>query len=572
MPDNQIQQAKPKLDALTALRFFAAAMIVFHHSADVFNLEGHTAVQRLALQEGVSFFYVLSGFILTYNYWGLQDFAAVKRFLWARIGRLWPSHIATCGLAICLAEQGFTHISWAVCGIIITNLLMVHAWIPFMEFYYSINPPSWSISDEFFFYICFVALIRPWRSGWFGKLFLGFTLVALCVGIAESIHDSSFQLPQGLGTQYLPYVSPLARLFEFTLGMSVAAAWRRQAKIATPQTVVATLVEVFLILLTVIYVVAIPSFLEAVMADAEHNALAIWLKKCGGAPIFALLIYVVAFQKGAISRLLTHKALVWLGEISYSIYLVHNILLLYAAHRVLEQDLLQANLSLAFALYLTLVMLTAHLNFEFVESPFRKVFRKIADGPGKEPAFSLARLRQVFLILKAHLSSWTKLKRGVIIAECLLLFVLFNASFSYIRSAQSRFHWQQISGIEGATFSDKVCLEKAYLGSANDGIKLKLNWRSLTNQNLDYVVELDAVDANGRSLYFWAYSMDAYYGFAFSGNTWKDSTYLSAKSIKNATSLRLRLSYAKSRGMILPAKQGNNVRSCLIVPIPHGAL
>jgi peptidoglycan/LPS O-acetylase OafA/YrhL len=58
--------SKPqKLDALTSLRFFAAAMIVVHHGHRVFGSMG--LAESLPLDQGVSFFFVLSGFILAYN-------------------------------------------------------------------------------------------------------------------------------------------------------------------------------------------------------------------------------------------------------------------------------------------------------------------------------------------------------------------------------------------------------------------------------------------------------------------------------------------------------------------------
>jgi len=58
-----------KLDQLTALRFFAALMIVVHHLVGVFGIKDI----GVNWGQGVSFFFVLSGFILTYVYPSLES-------------------------------------------------------------------------------------------------------------------------------------------------------------------------------------------------------------------------------------------------------------------------------------------------------------------------------------------------------------------------------------------------------------------------------------------------------------------------------------------------------------------
>ena len=81
-----------KLDALTSLRFFAAMAIVIEHTKDAFHVTAwiHSPIPY---DYGVSFFFVLSGFILTYNYREIGDFAACRRFYVARFARIWPLHV-----------------------------------------------------------------------------------------------------------------------------------------------------------------------------------------------------------------------------------------------------------------------------------------------------------------------------------------------------------------------------------------------------------------------------------------------------------------------------------------------
>ncbi len=77
-----------KLDQLTSLRFFAAMVIVFHHATNSFGIRPI----GVNLGQGVSFFFVLSGFILYYVYPKLATWPNIRQFWRARIARLWPAY------------------------------------------------------------------------------------------------------------------------------------------------------------------------------------------------------------------------------------------------------------------------------------------------------------------------------------------------------------------------------------------------------------------------------------------------------------------------------------------------
>src|SRR5579883_1495570 len=97
------QLAKPKLPALTSLRFLAALLVVVGHAlgfTSIFHLDPQGYfVRKVVYAQAISFFYVLSGFILAYNYADMKGLAQTRQFLWARVGRIWPSHLSTAFLA-----------------------------------------------------------------------------------------------------------------------------------------------------------------------------------------------------------------------------------------------------------------------------------------------------------------------------------------------------------------------------------------------------------------------------------------------------------------------------------------
>ncbi len=95
-------------------------MVISNHECPKWVWEGFSA--------GVSFFYVLSGFILYYNYVDLTD----RGFFWvARFARIWPVHIFTLVLIFCVLPFNWLdgHASWEIT--LPANILLLHAWLPF---------------------------------------------------------------------------------------------------------------------------------------------------------------------------------------------------------------------------------------------------------------------------------------------------------------------------------------------------------------------------------------------------------------------------------------------------------
>lgn len=88
---------KTQLRALTGLRFIAAFAIVIHHSRGLFFTP--EALAPYPLDIGVSLFFVLSGFILTYVHPKLPTRHDIYRFYIARFARIWPVHLASLALA-----------------------------------------------------------------------------------------------------------------------------------------------------------------------------------------------------------------------------------------------------------------------------------------------------------------------------------------------------------------------------------------------------------------------------------------------------------------------------------------
>jgi len=332
-----VDRAAPvaQLDALTGSRFVAAGAILILHGQAL----GYLLPPWLDLAQAVSYFFVLSGFILGYRYPELADRRAIGRFYWARFARVWPVHAFCVVVGVATVPAVFWEstdaIVWAILPL---QVLLVNAWIPFERFVWGFNAPAWSISVEWFFYAFFPLLVLHWPRTWHWKLAGSILLLSVLVAIVYATAMPAAISPEEnrVSALALLYGNPLARLFEFTLGMSVALAWHRGHERLRLSMGVATILELGL--------------LGAIVVDLywTGNRATAWAAAIGrpgfdwrvltatplgtwACLLYAPLILVLATGKGALAKLLATRIAVVLGESSYSLYMLHVFMLLFAA-------------------------------------------------------------------------------------------------------------------------------------------------------------------------------------------------------------------------------------------------
>ena len=285
--------AKPQIFPLTSLRFFAAMMVVAHHYWEF-----------QAGYAGVGFFFVLSGFVLAINYPTVEKVS----FWWKRFARIYPLHVLAFFFAVPL---GGTILD------LLPSLFLLQSWIPIRSFNFAGNGPSWSISDEAFFYAVFPFLLKIrtqvvmlWGIGLVAAVALWtveLPLWTLSQGGAVFLLNRSFETPL---THWTFYIFPPTRLFEFGLGMYLSKLPGR----------VGTKAEVAAIVLAVGSIVALPLWAPAVGAALFFI------------PASAALVYVFSRSDGPIALLLSNKGLVLLGDASFALYMIHFPLGAYLGH------------------------------------------------------------------------------------------------------------------------------------------------------------------------------------------------------------------------------------------------
>lgn len=370
-----------RLESLTALRFFGAASIVAAH------IQGNLGTSQawaypFALEQGVSFFFILSGFILTYVYPDLRG-RRIPRFFVARYARILPMAAVALVVYLILVQPPVRPLLSDRPVTAVLTVLLLHGWIPIPNVYAAFNLVSWSVSTESFFYLSFPLLLWRWRSTW--PIKLAVTLALVLVGIvlaatqalpalggALTPINASFAALKTVDLSGLLYVNPLARVFEFTLGIAAANIWQALRARFVPTAALATAIEIALTLLVVVVMSRSALWANSLATLGPiGKASGFWLRVSGfnSLPIM-LLIVVFAFERGLLSRALRFAPLVLLGEISYSIYLIHwPLLSFYKTH---TQLFLGVPDRLLPPLFITVLLLASYASFAIVEVPCRR--------------------------------------------------------------------------------------------------------------------------------------------------------------------------------------------------------
>ncbi|MDP3859381.1 MAG: acyltransferase, partial [Stagnimonas sp.] len=203
---------------LTVFRFVAALIVViFHYGRVATGQNGFLA----AGPQMVTFFFVLSGFVMVLAYGGAGTVPA--RGYWrARAVRILPAYYLALLAAVFIARWQHRQVGWPPFGL---SLGLLQAWWP--EYVTRINPPGWSLSVEALFYLLFPALLlysnRRKPGDWIGPA-LGFWLLSQSLLLMVLLTGEDPR-PGGWAGNLVLY-NPLAHLCSFVLGMAAGLKYR----------------------------------------------------------------------------------------------------------------------------------------------------------------------------------------------------------------------------------------------------------------------------------------------------------------------------------------------------------
>jgi peptidoglycan/LPS O-acetylase OafA/YrhL len=263
---------------------------------------------------GVSFFFVLSGVVLT---WSARPGQSAGQFYWRRFARIYPSHFVTSAIAIALYLFVMPPHKALWAGLL--TLALLHAWVPVPGVYSAANGVSWSLSCEAFFYALF-----PGITAVFARVSrtrrVAIVAVVLTLSSTAAIAGS---LAAGGRYDTALYMSPAVRAGEFVLGVALGLrlreGWVPRVRVSL-----------------------------AWAATGVAVAAALWVGWLLGWPVprgladvltvGPLALVLVAYAGRDLTgrrTVMAQRWAVYLGQISFAFYLVHQIVLDLVLKRLL---------------------------------------------------------------------------------------------------------------------------------------------------------------------------------------------------------------------------------------------
>jgi peptidoglycan/LPS O-acetylase OafA/YrhL len=304
--------ARGEIKPLTGVRGFAASLVMLYHFSAMSSDSGPAATFIRKGYLWVDLFFVLSGFIMGLSFASkfLNGKSSLRTTYWLflthRLARIYPLYLLVTvesALASLRQTEPFPGLESYQCAVI-ANIAMVQAWAVAPSF----EGAAWSISTEWAAYLLFPALLTAALIPRRGVAFaFGMACLAAIVllAVTPGLHFAG-QTRMGLLDIYSSATqAPLIRcLAEFCLGL-LAYRWFNAIKDrpGQRQVLVRWSMPLFLAILSVM---AFPG--------ADYVVVS----------LFPLLVVTLALDTGPLSFVFGSRIPVWLGEISYSLYLVHG--------------------------------------------------------------------------------------------------------------------------------------------------------------------------------------------------------------------------------------------------------
>lgn len=279
------------LPSLTSVRAFAAALVLLYHLDTTWGIVHVPGVG--AGRIGVGFFYVLSGFILT---WTARP-GPLRGFYVRRFARIYPDHLVTflAGLVV-VSVTATGPVTWQVA---LPNVLLVQAWFPSDDVAFGINGVAWSLSVEAAFYLAFPFLLAGLRRlSPLVRMAVVLAALALPMAVSRTVPGAAFYL----------FHFPPARAPEFALGIVAGLAFVDGWRPRLPR-----------------------------IALGAVTALGVVAASLAGAPDYACVVLELPFvlflvacgtadERGS-RWVLARRGMVAAGSASYAFYLVHELVI-----------------------------------------------------------------------------------------------------------------------------------------------------------------------------------------------------------------------------------------------------
>ncbi|WP_330745019.1 acyltransferase family protein [Chryseobacterium sp. CP-77] len=338
-----------KIPQITFTRFIAAmAIVISHFNKDMFlyNIDYISNV-FLKANVGVSYFFILSGFIMVVAYHKKERIDYFDYYK-NRFARIYPLYVL--GLLLYLVTR-YSNFSFYK---VFLYLFGLQSWIPGEAMI--LNFPGWSISVEFLFYLIFPVLYNYFYVKGNKSIWVITVMLWIITQIFSGLYvESSYYEGPHTQSHELLYYFPLMHINEFLAGNLAGVFFVNHHQRKNYD--VPVMIIFILIILSLIF---IPLFF--------HNGLM--------AILFIPFIVLISKNNGLITRLFSLKQLEYLGEASYAVYITH-IPVLYILREAIQWSGHNIGIDKVFGIYIIVLICTSVLFYQFIEKPLRNSLKKI---------------------------------------------------------------------------------------------------------------------------------------------------------------------------------------------------
>lgn len=308
----------PRLDAITGLRWWAAFAVFLFHLRNLVPLPMPLADVAQFGYLGVTFFFVLSGFVLTWSWRAEVD---RRTFWWRRFSRIYPLSVVTLLIALPVfysftPDPALPWVRPVDVGVLLLCLLLLQGWWRDPAILLAGNPASWTLTIEVFFYAT-----HPFLMGGLRRLTRnGALLAALGVVAVAFLQKLGTLADPGGALAMLP--PPVQRLNEFVLGMCLAWAFRRGWIPRLPVVLPLALMAAWFTVVAVSH--------RAKGGEAVYGIVSLYSDQVTTVLCGLLILTVASLELRGRTKAMRWRPIVALGEWSYAFYLVHATVI-YAA-------------------------------------------------------------------------------------------------------------------------------------------------------------------------------------------------------------------------------------------------
>ena len=374
-----------RINSIQALRALAFLGIFFNHSGFIINWS----------ELGVSIFFVLSGFLLYIRYVGTELPHSTRdcfRFAVDKIKKIYPLHLITLIIMFVFYMCGPMGMKRRLVNCIVAalNVFLVQSFIPNMGIATALNGVAWYLSTAAFLYFCFPKILylvdnkgKNKHESEAPKAIHTCTLAIVCLlalliqfGICIALIKCN--LFNSAVYFSLSYSFPPIRLVDLLFGIFVGRLYELYKNKDT-NVALASIFEIIVILLAIgtkIWGDMEPSSIKPIYL-ASKNWTTIYVS------VAALAVYVFAINKGIISKAVTNRVLVWIGDLSGYAFLIHFVIIILV-EKITNTSRSIEEVGVAYKLLVILIELLLSIGLSYlyrlydskINSLFERIYKK----------------------------------------------------------------------------------------------------------------------------------------------------------------------------------------------------